>query len=334
MEATTAIEYPKEVNKDKNFGTKYEFPRDLVGYGEAGLDCNWPDEKKVAISFVLNYEEGGERSLTLGEDTTEFNLYTGSKGLPLPFRAIDVESEYDYGARAGVWRVLRLFKQYDMKLTAYAVGRALERNLEVAKAFVRDGHEIASHAYRWIPYADLKPEEEKAFILKQMKSLKETTGVENCGWYMGRPSSQTMGLLCETYKELGLQLPYFSDYYGDDVPRWVDVPAEKNLPSEEKEGMLLVPYSLDCNDYRFLNANGFRSEQAFLDHLINAFDTLYEEGGKMMTVGLHCRIIGKPGYYQALKKFVEYINRKPDIWVCTRAEIASHFKEKFPYQPN
>lgn len=333
METTTACEIPTEVNIDKNAGTKYDFKRDLYGYGEQGLNCEWPKGKKVAVSFVLNYEEGGERSLALGDETSEFTLYTSSKPGPMPNRAYEVESEYDYGARAGVWRILRLFKKFNNRITAYAVGRAFEANKSVAQAFVRDGHEIASHAYRWIPYDGVPPELEKAYILKQLECLKETTGVDNCGWYMGRLSPQTMGLIAETYREQGKELPYLSDYYGDDVPYWVDVPAEKELSDEEKKGMLLVPYSFDCNDYRFLNTNGFRSTQAFFDHLKNAFDTLYEEGGKMMTVGLHCRIIGRPGYFQALKKFVEYVNSHEDVWVCSRSDIADHFKSKFPYEP-
>lgn len=330
---TTAAALPSEANIDKDFGTKFHYERDLIGYGEEGLDCQWPDNKKVAISFVLNYEEGGERSLGLGDEFSEFSLATPSKPAPGPGRAYDVETEYDYGSRTGVWRILKLFKKFNNRITAYAVGKAFERNPAVAKAFVRDGHEIASHAYRWIPYADISPEVEKAYIIKQLQVLEETTGQTCPGWYMGRLSAHSWTLIPEVYKELGKELPYLSDFYGDDVPSWVDVPAEKDLPDSEKKGMLLVPYSYDCNDFRFLNPNGFRSTDAFYNHLKNAFDTLYEEGGKMMTVGLHCRIVGKPGYFPALKKFVEYVNSKEDVWVCSRSDIASHFKEKYPYKP-
>ena len=333
MESTQAVPYRTEVNKDPNAGTKYDFKRDHIGYGEEGLNCEWPENKKIAISFVLNYEEGGERQLTIGDSTSEFSLFTGSVGKPQDFRAYDVESEYDYGSRAGVWRILRLFKKCGVPLTAYAVGRAFEANPEAAKAFVRDGHEIASHAYRWIPYQPVSPEEEKGLILQQLQTLKEMTGVENPGWYMGRLSPQSIGLITEVYREQGLELPFISDQYGDDVPFWTDIPAEKDLPDSEKKGLLYVPYSLDCNDYRFLNANGFRSDQAFLDHIMNAFEILYEEGGKMMTIGLHCRIIGKPGYFQSLKKFVEYVSSKPDVWVTTRTQIANHYKSKHPYVP-
>ncbi|WEJ92939.1 hypothetical protein PSN45_000397 [Yamadazyma tenuis] len=315
FDTTSVGVLPKEVNVDKNQGTKYDFKRDLIGYGRQGLDCQWPENRKVAVSFVLNYEEGAERSLSLGDETAEFSLSTPSKTGPLPNRAYDIETEYDYGSRAGVWRILRLFSKHENKITAYAVGKAFERNPDVANAFVRDGHEIASHAYRWIPYADVAPEVEKAYILKELEALKETTGEDAPGWYMGRLSPQSWALICEVYREMGKELPYISDYYGDDVPYWADIPAEQDLPDNEKKGLLLVPYSFDCNDYRFLNANGFRSIQGFYDHLKNAFDTLYAEGGKMMTVGLHCRIIGRPGYFQALKKFVEYVNSHEDVWI-------------------
>lgn len=330
---TVAKEYPAEFDADKNSGTKFDFKRDLIGYGEEGLDCQWPNKAKIAVSFVLNYEEGGERSLKYGDNTTEFTLYTSSKPGPFPHRAYEAESEYDYGSRVGIWRLLRLFKKHSNKITAYAVGRAFEANEDVAKAFVRDGHEIASHAYRWIPYDNLEPEAEKSYILRQLKALEATTGEKAPGWYMGRLSPQSIGLITETYRELNKELPYISDYYGDDVPVWVDVPAEKHLPDNEKKGLLFVPYSFDTNDYRFLNTNGFRAAEAFYEHMKNAFDTLYEEGGKMMTVGLHCRVIGRPGYFQALKRFVEYVNLHEDVWVCSRSDIATHFKSKFPYKP-
>lgn len=333
MESTIASAVPKEVNIDKNANTKFDFSRNLLGYGEEGLDLQWPDNKKIAVSFVLNYEEGGERSLQYGDETSEFVLYTSSKPGPILQRAYEVESEYDYGSRVGVWRILKLFKKFGNRITAYAVGKAFETNPAVPEAFVRDGHEIASHAYRWIPYEDKSPELEKAYILKQLETLETLTGEKTPGWYMGRLSPQSMGLITEVYRELGKELPYMSDYYGDDVPVWVDVPAEKDLPDEEKKGLLFVPYSFDTNDYRFLTTNGFRAAEAFYEHMKNAFDTLYEEGGKMMTVGLHCRIIGRPGYFQALKKFVEYVNLHDDVWVCSRSDIATHFKSKYPYKP-
>lgn len=334
MESTSVAPLPAEVNVDKLQGTKYDLKRDLIGYGEEGLDCEWPDNKKVAVSFVLNYEEGGERSLHLGDDTSEFTLYTSSRPGPMPNRAYEVETEYDYGSRVGVWRILKLFKKFNNRITAYAVGKAFERNIPVAKAFVRDGHEIASHAYRWIPYRETTPEVEKAFIKKQLATLKKTAGCYPAGWYYGRQSTHSLALLHEAYKEMDVKLNYVSDAYGDDIPYWMDVPAEKELPPEKRKGMLMVPYSLDCNDYRFLNPHGFRSPGQFFEHLKNAFDILYDEGGKMMTVALHCRIMGKPAYFKALKDFVEYISAKDEVWVPTRNQIANHFRENFPYSPS
>ncbi|EIF48740.1 polysaccharide deacetylase [Brettanomyces bruxellensis AWRI1499] len=332
METTKAEEYVM-INKDPDAGTKYDFPRDSVGYGEQGLKCDWPGKKKIALSFVLNYEEGGERSLSLGDECPEWYMYTSCRDGPSIARDYDVETEYDYGSRCGVWRMIRLFKKHNLKLTAYAVGKAFECNPEAAKAFVRDGHEIASHAYRWIPYDDLSPEKEKGLILKQIDTLQKTTGLKTFGWYMGRLSAHSIALIVETYRELGLPLPYISDNYADDVPYWTDVPQEKSLPDSEKKGLLYVPYNLDCNDYRFLRPCGWRSEEDYYQHLVNSFDVLYGEGGKIMTVGLHCRIMGKPGYNRALERFIEYVEKKPDVWICTRSQIADWFKAKYPYKP-
>lgn len=332
MQATVAKAYT-ETNGDPNAGTKYDFKRDLVGYGEKSFDPKWPNNAKVAISFVLNYEEGGERSLAYGDEFGEYTLATPCREKPGINRNFEAESEYDYGARAGVWRVLRLFKEFNYHLTAYVVGKAFDMNPPVAKAFVRDGHEIASHAYRWIPYDTVTPEVEKGLIMKQIETLKKACGITTLGWYMGRLSAQSQALIIEAHKEVGLPLTYISDNYADDVPYWTDVPQEKNLPDSEKKGLLYVPYNFDCNDFRFLSPCGWRSEEDYYQHLCNYFDTIYAEGGKMMTVGLHCRIIGKPGTIRALARFLEYISKKTGVWVATRSEIANHFKGKFPYKP-
>ncbi|ODV84150.1 carbohydrate esterase family 4 protein [[Candida] arabinofermentans NRRL YB-2248] len=333
MEATANVPAPEFFNNYPLKDTKYDFGRDLIGYGEDSMDPQWPNGAKIAVSFVLNYEEGAERSMTIGDAGTEHTMFTGLPGGALNYRAFEVESEYDYGSRSGVWRIARLFKKHNYPMSIWAVGHAFELNQPLVDALVRDGHEIASHAYRWIPYSEVTPEVEKAYIKKQLESIKKTSGVYPHGWYYGRQSTHSLALLYETYKECGVELKYVSDAYADDIPYWMDVPAEKSLPKEERKGMLMVPYSLDCNDYRLLNSNGFRSAGAFYEHLSNAFDVLYDEGGKMMTIALHCRIMGKPGYFRALQDFVEYISSKPDVWVPTRSEIADHFKSKFPYQP-
>lgn len=334
MEATADIPAPEFFNNYPLKDTKFDFDRNLIGYGEESLDPKWPENSKIAVSFVLNYEEGAERSLKLGDNTSEFTMFTGLSGGPPTYRAFEVESEYDYGSRAGVWRIMRLFKKHDMPLTIWAVGHAFEQHQALVDAMVRDGHEIASHAYRWIPYRETTPEVEKAFIKKQLATLKKTAGCYPAGWYYGRQSTHSLALLHEAYKEMDVKLNYVSDAYGDDIPYWMDVPAEKELPPEKRKGMLMVPYSLDCNDYRFLNPHGFRSPGQFFEHLKNAFDILYDEGGKMMTVALHCRIMGKPAYFKALKDFVEYISAKDEVWVPTRNQIANHFRENFPYSPS
>lgn len=247
-------------------------------------------------------------------------------------RAVNIESEYDYGARAGVWRLFRLFNKFSMKYTLYAVGKALEDNPAVAKSSVDNGHDIASHAYRWIEYHDMGVEEEKDYIRKAINAIKDVAGVYPKGWYYGRLSPRSHALVWDVFKEMGLPLLWESDTYSDDVPYWVDVPAEKDLPNPE--GMLMVPYSYDCNDFKFYH--GFGGPMDFYDHLKGAFGVLYEEGSegspKMMTIGLHCRCTGKPARLAALKKFVEYIAEKEGVWVATRTQIAEHFRETFPYQ--
>jgi peptidoglycan/xylan/chitin deacetylase (PgdA/CDA1 family) len=256
-------------------------------------------------------------------------------GVPkLQERTVNIESEYDYGGRSGVWRLFRLFNKYKMKYTLYAVGKALEDNPAVAKSTIDNGHEIASHAYRWIDYHTLTVEEEKEYIRKGINAIKNVSGVYPKGWYYGRLSPRSQALVWDVYKEMGLPLLWESDSYADDLPYWVDVPAEKDEPNPI--GMLMVPYSYDCNDFKFNVATGFGAPNDFYDHVKGAFDVLYDEGvdgmPKMMTIGLHCRCIGKPARFAALKKFVEYISQKPGVWVATRSEIAEHFREQFPYQ--
>lgn len=250
-------------------------------------------------------------------------------------RAVNVESEYDYGSRAGVWRILRLFKKHNMDITLYGVGQALELNPDVAKWCVDEKIDVASHAYRWIDYHDFSVEEEKAYIKKGIEAIQKLTGEAPKGWYYGRLSPRSHALVWEVYKEMGLPLLWMSDSYADDVPYWKDVPAEKNDPNPE--GMLMIPYSYDVNDFKYSQtAGGFSSPTDFYDHAKGAFDTLYAEGcegsPKMMTIGLHCRVIGKPARFSALKKFVEYVESHEDVWVTSRTSIAEHFRKEFPYK--
>ncbi|KAL4801824.1 hypothetical protein BDV18DRAFT_154692 [Aspergillus unguis] len=315
---------------------EYGYARDFKGYGEAGLHPQWPNNAKIAVSFVINYEEGGERSVLDGDGVSETNLRENSMNPAcINERSYNAESEYEYGSRAGWWRLFRLFQRHGMKVTLYAVAQALERNPDVAVRCVQEGHDVASHAYRWLNYHDFSIEKEKEYIRKAITSLKALTGYAPKGWYYGRPSPHSRTLVPQVYEELGEDLRWASDTYADDVPYWIDLAHEKEKP--DPKGCLMIPYSYDCNDFKFHTmGSGFRDPQGFLTHLKNAFDVLYEEGEegmpKMMTIGLHCRIIGRPGRFKALQEFVEYISQKEGVWVATRTEIAEAFRAKFPYK--
>ncbi|KAH8817047.1 chitin deacetylase 1 [Xylogone sp. PMI_703] len=323
-------------NADPLQGTKYDFPRDLVGYGRESLDPKWPNGAKIAVSFVINYEEGAERSLLNGDSQTESHMWEqGDVPKRVGSRDPKIESDYDYGSRVGVWRLLNIFEKYGVKVTLYAVGQALEMNPAVAKAFVSGGHEVASHGYRWVPYHNMTPEEEKQYIVRQMHSLKATCGIYPTGWFIGRCSPHTKTLIHEAHEELDAPLLYSSDAFADDLPYWTDVPSEKD--SLDPKGMLLIPYSYDNNDLKFQVSSGsWGSASAFQEYLQNAFDVLYAEGQdgspKMMSIGLHCRVSGKPGRFAAVEKFLKYILQKEDVWITTRREIAVHWREKYPYQ--
>ncbi|KAI9372840.1 hypothetical protein BJX61DRAFT_505466 [Aspergillus egyptiacus] len=314
----------------------YGFDRDFKGYGESSIHPKWPNGAKIAVSFVINYEEGGEHSVLEGDGMSEPNLRENPMGPPsINERNYNCESEYEYGSRAGWWRLFRLFNAYKMKFTLYAVARAVEHNPEVATRCVQEGHDVASHAYRWVNYHDFSIEKEKDYIRRAITSLKSLTGYAPKGWYYGRPSPHSRTLVPQVYEEMGEELLWASDTYADDVPYWIDLKHERDSPSPK--GCLMVPYSYDCNDFKFHTAgSGFRDPQGFFDHMKNAFDVLYEEGEegmpKMMTVGLHCRIIGRPGRFKALKDFVDYISKKEGVWVATRTEIAEAFRKEYPYK--
>ncbi|RDW67601.1 chitooligosaccharide deacetylase [Coleophoma cylindrospora] len=317
---------------------EYDMPRDFKGYGEHSLNPQWPNGAKIAVSFVINYEEGGERSVMTGDGQSEQNLRENPGGLPrINERNLSVESEYEYGSRVGFWRLFKLFNSFKYKFTLFGVGQALEQNPDAAVRCVQEGHDVASHAYRWIEYHDFSVEREKEYIKLAVASLKKLTGYAPRGWYYGRQSAQSKVLVAEVYKELGEPLLWQSDTYADDVPYWIDLPSERDLPDDQAKGQLMLPYSYDCNDFKFhVIGSGFADPAGFFDHLKRAFDVLYAEGvdgsPKMMTIGLHCRIAGRPGRFGALKEFVEYISQKEGVWVATRTEIAEHFTEKFPYR--
>ncbi|KIW01553.1 uncharacterized protein PV09_07030 [Verruconis gallopava] len=312
---------------------EYDVDRDFIGYGEHPINPRWPNNAKIAVSFVVNYEEGGERSIMHGDGQSEPNLKENPTApAKINSRHLPGESEFEYGSRVGFWRIFRLFNKHGMKFTLYAVSQAVEANVAVVKRCVEEGHDIASHAYRWLDYHDFPVEKEREYIKTAILSLKRLSGYAPKGWYYGRPSPQSKTLVREVYDELGEELLWYSDSYADDLPYWTDVPTKHGV-----KGQLIVPYSYDCNDFKFFTpGSNFSDPSSFLDHVKRAFNVLYEEGvegsPKMMTIGLHCRIIGRPARFDALREFVEYITAKDGVWVATRTEIAEAFTKNYPYK--
>lgn len=318
--------------------SKYESPRDLLGYGEKSLDPEWPNNARIAVSFILNYEEGAEHNIMNGDDRSEAYIWEkgGAATEKIGDRHLMSESEFEYGSRVGAWRLLRLFKEFNYPMTLYAVAQAFAKNPEFARACVRDGHEIANHGLRWINWGELDDNEQIEMIKKAVLLLKEYSGEAPVGAYIGRGNIRTPALVSEAHKQLGLPLLWESDCYNDDVPYWSDLPQEKGLPENEKEGLLMIPYAYVTNDYKFVASSpgpGFPGSLVYEDYLKQEFDQLYREGGKIMNIPMHSRILGKPGRTNALRNFMKYISAKEGVWVCNRRDIAKHFKSKFPYVP-
>lgn len=289
--------------------------RNYKGYGENPPHPQWPGGARVAVQVVLNYEEGGENSVLNGDTGSETFLSEIIGAAKFEARHMSMESIYEYGSRAGVWRLLRLFKKYDIPVTVFAVAMALEKYPEMAKVFMREGHEICSHGYRWISYQDVDENTERAHMKKAIEIIKGLTGERPLGWYTGRTSPNTRKLV----KEEGGFL-YDADDYSDDLPFW-----------DEKQ--LVIPYTLDANDMRFAAPQGFNSGDQFYSYLKDSFDTLYAEGEvapKMMSIGLHCRLIGRPGRIAALERFFDYAKKHDKVWFCRRIDIAQHWHKNFP----
>lgn len=300
-----------------------DYPRDLIGYGANPPHPQWPGDARIAISFVLNYEEGGERCVLHGDTESEAFLSEMPGAQPLAgVRHMSMESIYEYGSRSGVWRLLKLFDKYDVPLTVFAVAMAIERHPEVAKAMVEAGHEICSHAYRWIDYQYMDVEEERDHLNKAIEIITQVTGQRPLGWYTGRNSPNTRDLVMQEGGFL-----YDSDAYDDDLPYWTD---------NNGKGHLVIPYTLDTNDMRFSTVQGFNSGEQFYQYLKDAFDTLYAEGEeapKMLSIGLHCRLIGRPARIAALERFIQYAKSHENVWFSRRIDIAKHWHEKHPYNP-
>ena len=298
-----------------------DYPRDFLGYGANPPDPKWPNGAKLALSFVLNYEEGGENTVLNGDAGSELYLHEVPGGSPiLGERNRTVESQFDYGARAGVWRILRSFAARKLPLTVYGVGRALELNPTVARAFADAGHEVASHAWRWIDYHDVDEATERAEIARCVEVIERLTGTRPVGWYTGRISPNTRRLVAEHGGFL-----YDSDSYADDLPFYVTAAGKP---------MLIIPYTLDNNDMKYAVPPGFSAPDGWEQYMTDAFETLLAEGRagapKMMSVGLHCRLIGRPGRAAALARFLDKVAATPDVWVCRRADIARHWWATHP----
>ena len=297
------------------------YPRDLRGYGPVPPDARWPGGARIAISLVLNFEEGGENCLLHGDDASEAFLSEIVGAQPWPGqRHWNMESLYDYGARAGFWRLHRLFTAADVPVTVFGVASALARAPEVVTGMREAGWEIASHGLKWVEHKDMSEAEERAAIRAAIALHAEVTGAPPRGWYTGRCSVNTLRLAVEEG-----DFEWLSDAYDDDLPHWMTLAGAERL---------VIPYTLDANDMRFATAQGFNSGQQFYDYLKDSFDCLYAEGmagkARMMSVGLHCRLAGRPGRLQALKRFIDYALGHEEVWFATRAEIAAHWRTEHP----
>jgi putative urate catabolism protein len=300
------------------------YPRDLAGYGRRRPAAAWPGDARVAVSFVLNYEEGGERNVLDGDPHAETYLTPDFVGLPpVAGRNAFAENVFEYGSRAGFWRLLDVFAEHHLPFTAWAVGIALKRNPEAAHAMTEFGHEVASHSWRWIDYSEVSEEQERADIRATVATIRELTGAAPLGWYTGRCSMNTRRLVMEETETI-----YDSDSYNDDLPHYVAV---------EGKPRLIVPYALDTNDFKFATSPGWISGEDFFAYLRLAFDRLYKEGErepKMMSVGLHARLAGRPGRAEALSRFMDYILTREKVWICRRADIALHWLRVHPFSSN
>ena len=297
-----------------------DYPRDMVGYGRNPPHARWPGGARIAVQIVLAYEEGAENCVLHGDAASEAFLSEIVGAQPLPgVRHINMESIYEYGSRVGFWRLLRLFEERRIETTVLAVGMALERNAEAAAAMVEGGHEVASHGWRWIDYQYVGEETERQHMKLAIEAIATMTGQRPLGWYTGRMSPRTRRLVVEEGGFL-----YDADSYCDDLPYWLDVGGRPHL---------VVPYTLDANDMRFATAQGFNSGDQFFAYLKDSFDVLYAEGAdrpKMMSVGLHCRLAGRPGRFAAFQRFLDYIQGHEGVWICRRLDIARHWHEHHP----
>ena len=304
------------------------YPRDLIGYGRNPPEVRWPESARVAVQFVLNYEEGGENCVLHGDTHSEQFLSELVGANSFPARHMSMESIYEYGSRAGVWRILREFERRKLPLTVFGVAMALERHPELTAAFVELGHEIACHGLRWIHYQGIDEATEREHMRLAVEILRRLTGTAPLGWYTGRDSPNTRRLVVEHGG-----FAYDADNYGDDLPFWTKVTTS----SGQVRSHLVVPYALDTNDMRFAMPGGFSTGEDFFNTLRDAFDVLYAEGDehpRMLSIGMHCRLLGRPGRFRALQRFLDHIEAHSNVWVCRRIDIANHWFAHHPCSTN
>ncbi|HNI81416.1 MAG TPA: allantoinase PuuE [Rhodocyclaceae bacterium] len=303
-----------------------EYPRDLVGYGAHPPHADWPGRARVAVQFVLNYEEGGENCVLHGDPGSEQFLSEMFNPAAYPDRHLSMESIYEYGSRVGVWRILREFERRGLPLTVFGVGMALQRHPELTAAFVALGHEIACHGWRWIHYQNVDEATERAHMAQALDVIEDMTGTRPLGWYTGRDSPNTRRLVADDGRLL-----YDSDYYGDDLPFWVQVTRSDGV----RVPHLIVPYTLDTNDMRFALPQGFSHGDPFFQYLRDSFDVLYAEGDErpaMLSIGMHCRLLGRPGRFLALQRFLDHLARHDRVWICRRIDVARHWIAHHPWR--
>ena len=293
------------------------YPREMRGYGQRPPDAGWPDGARIALQFVINFEEGAENCVLHGDDASESFLSDIVGAAPIENqRHMSMESLYEYGSRAGFWRLQRLFTARGFPVTVFGVAMALERNPEAVEAMHEANWEIASHGYRWIDYQSVDEDTERDHLQKAIEIHARVTGERPAGWYLGRCSPQSHRIVAEDGG-----FAYNADSYSDDLPYW-----DYSFAAPQ----LMVPYTLDANDMRFATPQGFNSGQQFFDYLKDSFDVLHAEGSRMMSVGLHCRLAGRPGRAAAVARFLDYVAGYDDVWVARRLDIANHWRQRFP----
>lgn len=310
--------------ENSEYGFNQDYPRDLIGYGATPPHANWPNQARVAVQFVLNYEEGAENNVLHGDAGSEQFLSDIIGAASYPDRHMSMDSLYEYGSRAGFWRIHREFQQRGLPMTVFGVAMALARHPEIVAAIRQADYDVVSHGWRWIHYQGMDRATERQHMQQAVAVLSDLFGKAPTGWYTGRDSPNTRQLVVEHGG-----FSYDSDYYGDDLPFWTRVACQDGTVKPH----LIVPYTLECNDMRFATPQGFNTAEQFYTYLRDTFDVLYAEGAdrpKMMSVGMHCRLLGRPGKFRALQRFLDHIQQHEAVWICTRQQIAEHWMATHP----